>query len=165
MELIKALGIDWRILLAQFFNFVVLVWILWKFAYKPVLSLLEERRLKVEKGLDDAESAAKNLAAAEEESRRLLLKTRQEASAIIEKAQVQAEERQKDVVKKAQEEIGEMMEKERGKIAAEKAASLASLKEELSAMIAAGLEKFFREGLDENRDNKIVARIAKEISK
>ena len=69
MGLIYALGIDGRILLAQLFNFAILVFILWRFAYKPVLNILEERRLKVEKSLDDAEAATKRLKQAEAESK------------------------------------------------------------------------------------------------
>jgi len=39
MGLIKALGIDGRILLAQLFNFALLVFILWRYAYKPVFKI------------------------------------------------------------------------------------------------------------------------------
>lgn len=57
MELLNALGIDWKILLAQFVNFAVLVFVLWKFAYKPIFKFLEDRKNKIEEGIKNAEQA------------------------------------------------------------------------------------------------------------
>ena len=163
MGLIEALGIDSRILLAQLINFSVLVWVLWRFAYKPILNMLEERRLKVEKGLDDAEEAAERLRAAEAEGKKMLVQARQDASGVMEEAQVQAEKRQQEVVKKAQEEIGVLMEKERNKVAAEKATALSQIKTEVSGLLVSGLEKFFAGGIDEKRDNEMIAKVIKDL--
>ena len=78
-------------LLFQFLNFFVLVAILAKFAYKPMLKVLEERRNKISSDLNDAEQsrlAAEKLKADYEQQ----LQTAQEkAQAIIDKAVKQAE--------------------------------------------------------------------------
>lgn len=163
MGLIKALGLDVRILLAQLVNFSILIFVLWRFAYKPVLGILEERRLKVEKSLDDAEEAAARLENANAESKQILLKSRQEASQIIEQAQIQAELRQKEVVRQAEESIGVLMNKEREKIASEKEASLQQLKQELSALVLASLQKFLGENLNNERDQEVVNKIVKDL--
>lgn len=163
MGLIKALGIDGRILLAQLFNFSILVFVLWRFAYKPVLNILEERRSKVNKGLDDAEAAAERLRLAEEESKQILIQARQSASQLIEKAQQQAELRQQEIVKKAEEDIGVMMEKERAKIKAEKDSSLAQLKGELSGLVLLSLKRFLTEDLDDKRDQEVIKRVIKDL--
>lgn len=163
MGLIKALGLDGRILLAQLVNFSILIFVLWRFAYKPVLGILEERRLKVEKSLDDAEEAAARLENANAESKQILLKSRQEASQIIEQAQIQAELRQKEVVRQAEESIGVLMNKEREKIALEKEASLQQLKQELSALVLASLQKFLGENLNNERDQEVVNKIVKDL--
>ena len=47
MELFSALGLDLRIFIAQFINFAVLVFVLYRFAYNPILKLLEERKEKI----------------------------------------------------------------------------------------------------------------------
>lgn len=163
MGLIKALGIDGRILLAQLFNFSILVFVLWRFAYKPVFNILEERRSKVNKGLDDAEAAAERLRLAEEESKQILIQARQSASQLIEKAQQQAELRQQEIVKKAEEDIGVMMEKERAKIKAEKDSSLAQLKGELSGLVLLSLKRFLTEDLDDKRDQEVIKRVIKDL--
>ena len=62
MELIKALGIDnYQVLIAQFLNFAVLLFILYKFAYGPMMKMLDERTAKIDKGIKDAEKAKENL--------------------------------------------------------------------------------------------------------
>ncbi|HNU81274.1 MAG TPA: F0F1 ATP synthase subunit B [bacterium] len=163
MGLIKALGIDGRILLAQLFNFALLVFILWRYAYKPVLNILEERRSKIEQGLNDAETAAEKLKQAEENSRQVMIAARQEAAQLLEKAQHQAELRQQEIVRKAQEDIGIMMEKEREKIEAEKKSVLAELKGELSNLILLGLKSFLHENVDDKRDKEAIDRLVKDL--
>jgi len=163
MGLIKALGIDGRILLAQLFNFALLVFILWRYAYKPVLNILEERRSKIEQGLNDAETAAEKLKQAEENSRQVMIAARQEAAQLLEKAQHQAELRQQEIVRKAQEDIGIMMEKEREKIEAEKKSVLAELKGELSNLILLGLKSFLHEIVDDKRDKEAIDRLVKDL--
>ena len=48
MELFGKLGIEWKLLLAQGLNFILLLIILRKFLYKPILKMLDERRAKAE---------------------------------------------------------------------------------------------------------------------
>jgi F-type H+-transporting ATPase subunit b len=163
MGLIYALGIDGRILLAQLFNFAILVFILWRFAYKPVLNILEERRLKVEKSLDDAEAATKRLKQAEAESKKILSESRKEASKIIEAAQIQAEERQKEVVRQAEADIEALINKERGRLVAEKTTILVSLKKEVSSLLLAGLKKFLDENIDDKKDQAVIEKIIKNL--
>ena len=48
MELFGKLGIEWKLLLAQGLNFILLLIILRKFLYKPILKMLDERKAKAE---------------------------------------------------------------------------------------------------------------------
>ena len=61
-ELVRHFGIDWRILLAQAVNFGVLLFILWRFAYRPILGVLRERREGIERGLALTRDAEKRMA-------------------------------------------------------------------------------------------------------
>ncbi|MDP3837200.1 MAG: F0F1 ATP synthase subunit B [bacterium] len=165
MGLIEALGLDGRILLAQFLNFAVLLFVLWRFAYKPIFKILEERRLKIDQGLDDADAAAKSLLLTEEENKQLLIKARQEASLIIEAAQQQADERQREVVAKAETEINVITEKERAKIVAEKEKMMSQLKGEVSALVLAGLQQFLSENMTDKRDQEVISKIVTNLEK
>jgi len=57
MKLLQALGLDIRILSAQLINFAVLLFVLWRFGYKPILKFLDDRKDQIEKGVDDAKKA------------------------------------------------------------------------------------------------------------
>lgn len=163
MGLIKALGLDGRILLAQFVNFSILIFVLWRFAYKPVLGILEERRLKVEKSLDDAEEAAARLENANAESKQILLKSRQEASQIIEQAQIQAELRQKEVVRRAEADISALINKEKNRLASEKINILAGLKKEVSSLLLASIKQFLGENIDDQKNRVIIEKIVEKL--
>lgn len=165
MGLIEALGLDWRIFLAQLFNFAILVWVLRRFAYQPVMKILEERRQKIDRGLSDSEAAALRLEEAEKENKKIILTARQEALGILEEARLKAEEAQKEIIAKAQEEIGEIMNKERAKIAAEKSQSLEQIKEELAALVLESLTKFLGENVNDARDQEIIAKIVNNLKK
>lgn len=163
MGLIKALGLDVRILFAQLLNFSVLVFVLWRFAYKPVLNILEDRRLKIKQGIDDAEEATKNLSLAVEDRKKIILKARKEASQLIENAQQQALIKQNEIIAKAKEDINAMMEKEKNSIKIEKEVTLSEIKGEVSALIVLGLQKFLTEKLDDERDHAVIKRSIKDL--
>lgn len=65
-ELVEKLGLDWKLLLSQAVNFLILLVLLRKFVYVPILKLLKERRAKIEGGLAKAAEAEGRLAEANE---------------------------------------------------------------------------------------------------
>ena len=60
-EFVNRLGIDWRLLASQAINFLVVIFVLWYFAYGPLLKIIRERRKKIEAGLENAEEAERRL--------------------------------------------------------------------------------------------------------
>ena len=53
---LQVLGITWPKLIAQFINFSIVLFVLWRFAYRPVFAMLETRRLKIAEGIDFAKA-------------------------------------------------------------------------------------------------------------
>ncbi len=60
-ELLQQLGIDWRLLLSQAANFLILLILLTFLVYRPILNILKERRMKIEEGLEKADEADRRL--------------------------------------------------------------------------------------------------------
>jgi F-type H+-transporting ATPase subunit b len=60
-ELLEKLGIHWQLLLAQILNFLVILFVLKKTVYGPLVKMLNERRAKVEQGIRDADRASEQL--------------------------------------------------------------------------------------------------------
>ena len=102
MGLFSALGLDLRIFIAQLINFAVLVFVLYRFAYNPILKILEERREKIKRGLDDAEASAKALAEAAEEKKRIIAAANKEAEVMTARAKEFADKKAEGIFAEAQ---------------------------------------------------------------
>jgi len=91
MDLIKNFGISWILLAAQIVNFLIILYLLKRFAYKPILEVLEKRRKTIEEAHKNAENAAKAMEKALEEEKRILQKAQNEAKSMLAEATKQAE--------------------------------------------------------------------------
>ena len=101
-ELFAAFGINWKLLLVQAINFGLLLVILWRFLYTPVLRMIDERQKKIAEGVKNAEAAAEKLTAAEGEGKEIVSTASREATGMIAAARVRAEERGSELVKAAE---------------------------------------------------------------
>lgn len=100
-ELFGVFGIDWRLLLIQAFNFGILLVALWWFLYRPVLTMIERRRLIIEKGVQDASEAERRLSAADETRRETIAQASIEAEEIVGGAKKRAEEKGNELLSEA----------------------------------------------------------------
>ncbi|MBI2034973.1 MAG: F0F1 ATP synthase subunit B [Candidatus Levybacteria bacterium] len=85
MEIINNLGIDPLLLVAQGVNFLIILYILKRFAYKPILSMLKSREDTIRKGIKQAEDARILLEKTQEKEKQILKKAQAEAKMMIEK--------------------------------------------------------------------------------
>ncbi len=88
--MIEVLGIQWVKLIAQTINFAIVLFVLWKWAYKPIFNVLEVRREKIVEGLANAEKIAVQLAKTEADRKAILAQAGDEANKMIEEARVAA---------------------------------------------------------------------------
>lgn len=163
MELIKALGLDGKILLAQFINFAVLFFVLYKFAYKPMLGFLDDRSKKIEKGITDAEAAKEKLVQIEKKEKDTIANAKKEALAIIEEAKKVGDEKREAIIKKAKNEIGVVINAEKEKMRLEKAETLKEIKREVGELVVSAVEKVLEEKIDSDKDKKLVEKIVKNL--
>lgn len=101
-ELLSTFGINWKLLLAQGFNFAVVLLVLWKFLYQPVLKMIDDRRMAIEKGVKDAAEASAKLANADGEGREIVTKASQAAESMYATARIRAEEKGAAIIAEAQ---------------------------------------------------------------
>jgi len=142
MELLSTLAINWQQIVAQLINFGILIAVLSYFVYRPVLRLLDERKAKVKKSMDDAAHLEKQRHELDQFRADQMKKMDQEAGVFLEKAKQQAEEARVRMIADAQKEADQLLEKskkqlseERSKIAAEVEASLAQMVVSLSEKV------------------------------
>src|SRR5688572_3836810 len=89
-ETLDSLGVYWPKLIAQMVNFAIVLFVLWRFAYRPVLKVLEERRQKVSEAMINAQKAKEELARTEAQRQEVLAQTNAQANKLIEEARAAA---------------------------------------------------------------------------
>lgn len=160
MELLHAFGLDIRIFLAQLINFAVLVFLLHRFAYKPVLKLLEERSTKIEKGLEDAKRAAGELTEASAKREEILTQTKAESKEILDNALAAAGKIKDTIQKEAEEKAKAIVASAIAQSEEEKKKMMADVKDEVLALAVEITEKILGEQVTELRDKKYIERLS-----
>jgi ATP synthase, F0 subunit b len=101
---LEQLGINWGLLIAQIVNVVLLVWLLTRFLYTPILNLLNERTRRIQESLREAEQVKEQLANAKRDYDAEIAKARQEAASILAQAQERARVQASEIVAQARQE-------------------------------------------------------------
>jgi len=156
-ELIKTFHIEAGMLLAQFINFVIVLLVLYKFAYGPVLKLLNERTSKIEKGLADAEASHKKLAEISEKEAAVLVEARKQAQEIIKKAEDAALTQAQGIVTVAKEQTEKMIMTAQRQIEQEKEKILMEVKSEVANLVVLATSKIIHEKLDNEKDRELIS--------
>lgn len=139
-DILKSLGFEFPKFAWQVVNFLILLFILKKFAYKPILGMLDERKKSIEDAINNAESAKAEAANLRKEYESRLAEAKQEAQDIIAKAAKLGEEMKNDIVANAQAEASKAIQRAQEEIGREKDQAIAALRDEVAtlAVMAAG---------------------------
>ena len=135
-ETLNTLGIYWPKLIAQTINFAIVLFVLWKFAYRPVLAILEERRQRVAESMRNAERMKAELAQAQVNRDKILADTNAQANKLIEEARAAAARVQEREIQKAIAAANQIVAKAREASEAELVRMKAELRKELVRLVA-----------------------------
>src|SRR5436309_240218 len=100
-EVARTFGVNWPQFIAQVISFCIVAGLLYKWAYKPVLTVLEERRQRIAEGLANAEKIKQELARTEAMRLEIMQKADKEANRLIEEARAAAAKVQESETQKA----------------------------------------------------------------
>jgi F-type H+-transporting ATPase subunit b len=153
---LEQIGINPIYLLSQIVNFAVLALLLYRFAYRPVLNVLDERRERIEKGLEDARLADEARANAESERQRILEEARSEAQGIVAEANQRGEVQAASIVEEAQSQAQTILEDSRAEARAERDRMLGEMRGQISALAIAAANQLISASLDEQRQMQLV---------
>jgi F-type H+-transporting ATPase subunit b len=138
----------------QLFGFLGLLFILIKFAWKPMLAALDERESSIENALKSAETARNEMANLKAENEKLLAEARLERDIILKKAQ-EASVRMIDEAKENAIKAGvQMIANAKAVIETEKKAALADIKTQVSSLSLEITEKLLRKNLSDVKAQK-----------
>lgn len=154
---IGTFGLRIDVFAAQLVNFLIILFVLWKWAYKPLLAILEQRQKKIEQGLHDAAEAGRKLATVEQERVQILKKVRDEGAVVIRDAHMAAEKKREELLAKSREEIAQLVRDARVHIAEERAQAQQELKKEIAGLVASTAALVLKEKIDERADAVLMA--------
>lgn len=140
-SIFKDFGIQPILLLAQIVNFLVLLYLLKRFLYKPILKVLDERKERIAKSLKNAEEIEARLLKTEKDKEKILEKATLESRKIVEEATKGADQIINDARLKATEDMQKIVEKEKEAIKLEGMKMQQEVKKNLAGMVAMVLEK------------------------
>jgi F-type H+-transporting ATPase subunit b len=162
--IVETFGIDWPMLIAQAINFLIVAIVIWKFAFKNVLSTIKEREKQISDSLKNADRIKLELEETEKQQQQTLQDASLEAKKTISSAQEQAKafiEAQKDDARKQAEEIiakaKVAMEQERERV-------LLEAREEIASLVVLTATKVLSKDLSEEEKEKFSSRATKELN-
>lgn len=165
MELIKQLGIDWRLLLAQIVNFFIILFVLHRFAYKPVMAALERRTKKIEQGLRDAKAMEEERAQLAKEVERNLQAAARQGQEIVASAESAAKQLKEELLVQAKQEAGQLAKRTQEQLAAERVRVLDAVRGEVADLVVATTERVLTARLDATERKRLLENAVKELER
>jgi F-type H+-transporting ATPase subunit b len=156
MGLFEALGLDIRILLAQFINFAVLIFVLYRFLYTPLFSMMEKRKKTIEEGIRRAKEADQILEKAEKEAETIVLEARREAKGIIADAHATAKQSGETELSRVKEQATEIMNRAKKESENERQETIVKLKSQIADLVVSATQKVVEEKLDAEKDKAFI---------
>ncbi len=165
MEILNLFGVNWKLMLAQIFNFAIVFFVLWHFAIKPLLKTMEARNKEISQGLDDAKSAADRLEAVEKDVKAKLQEAKKESMLILEKANSQAELNRQESLAKAKLEVEQVVNKAKLHIEQEKEKMFVEAKQEFANLLQTSLTKVLSKSVSQEIDKKYIHQTLADLKK
>ena len=164
MELLDNLGVDGPKLIAQLINFGIVLLVLWKFAYKPVLEMLETRRQKIAQSMDEAEQIKTELAETQAERDKVMVTANQKAEKLIADAKEAAKQVGEAEGQRAVKQAEEIIRKAREATEADRERMLSELKAEVGRLVVETTAKVSGKVLTAEDQQRLIDETNKELA-
>ena len=134
-QIARTFGVDWPHLIAQMISFSIVCFLLYRFAYRPVLRMLADRRRLIAESLANADKVKAELARTETQRQEVMVQANAQATQFIEEARAAADVLLKKETKKAMATAEEIIVKAHQAAAQDHARMLAELKQEVGRLV------------------------------
>lgn len=152
----EALGLNLGYLIVQILMFGIVFVVLKKWAYGPMLGMLEKRKKTIAQGLEDAQVASEARANAEKEAGKIIADAQTKAADIIRSATEQAEAAGRDIRAGIEAEAAKAREASMAELEQERNRILGEIRGQVAAMAIASTQKLIGETLDEKRQHALL---------
>jgi len=150
------LGFHLPSLVVYLVNFGLLLAILYKFAYKRILKLLDERAERIHEALEEAERVRGETENQQVQMQRALDDSRQAGQQVLQEAREAAERYREDQQAKVQVQIAEALERARVEIESERDAAIEQVRAQFADLVVSASEKVIRKSLDKKDHERLI---------
>jgi len=154
--MLEALGINFTAVIWHTVNFLLLMWLLQRFLYRPVLRMLDERSTRIHDSLAQAEAVQQRTAQLEQESRSILDEARREGQQILTQARGNAERIVNEATTRAQQEADRLVERTKEQLARERQQTFQELREQIADLTVSAAGHVIRRSLDDTAHRELV---------
>ena len=161
-DILTSLGIDWTLLVMQLVAFLILVWALSKFVYPIFMRIIDERQSKIDESLEAARTAEDNANSAQAEIDKKLAEARKEAKEIVATAKDEATAMVTKANEKSKAQADHMLASAQDEIAKEVLAAKKTLHNETLELVATATEKVIGKVHSAKADKVVIADALKE---
>ena len=139
--MVEALGISLRDFIFYMVNFLILVFVLGKFLYKPFVNALKDRKQTIKSAMENAEMTNRKADEKMANYEKKIARVESERKEIIRSARLRAETQANGIIEEAQEKAEEILQNARREIGREKAKALSDMREEVGTLAMLAAEK------------------------
>lgn len=163
-ETANTFGWNWKLFLSQVISFCIVAFLLRRFAYKPILAVLEDRRRKIEEGQLNAEKIRKQLADAEARYQEIVSKANADGQRMIDEARDSAahlsERKQQEAIAAAE----QIVTKAKEAAAIEHERQIQALKRELGHLVVETTAKVTGKVLTPDDQKRLQEEAARQVA-
>lgn len=159
------LALDLQQVLSQALSFVLLLWLLRRFAWRPLLSMLDARRERIESELRRLEESKQELDRLQLEYAQRLAKIDEEARAKIQQAIAEGKRIGLEIQEEAREQGHALLTKSKETIELELAKAKVSLRDDVARMTLGAAERILQAKLDEKTDRRLIDTVLDELER
>jgi F-type H+-transporting ATPase subunit b len=158
----SGLGVSGWTLAAQVVNFIILLLLLYFFAYKPVMKMLDERSRKIKDSMEEVQKVKAQAAQTEEEFKKKIEAASKEGQEVIARAMRTGEEARQRAQAEAKQEAQALVEKARVEIQRERDETIGELRQEFADLTVVAAEKVIGKSLGKEAHRQIIDQVLDE---
>lgn len=143
-QIVSVFGINWKLLVIQGVNFGLLLFVLHRYLYKPVLAMVDTRRMKIENAIHKAEQAEMELGQVELEKERIVREATAKGDELISAAKKHGEAEEHLILKEAHRKAVHLLNESERRVEREREEMLQKVEREVARMAVLSAEKILR---------------------
>jgi F-type H+-transporting ATPase subunit b len=158
-------GLDWKLFLAQLINFAVIVFILTRWVYRPLIKMMDERKKKIEEGISNAALAEAKLGKAKETESKILKEARAQAQEIVVTSKERGDLEKQRRIDASKTIIDSQLTESKDRLMREAEEARMKVRRDLSALVLAAAEKVSKTALDDKEHRRLIDESIKELER